>query len=469
MTSFTGSFSGLLVLRIRLEIAEEGEVVCSLQGREWRFSTRELGLPEHFDRRFERSGGYSFRFPDWAIDEMRADLAGGAPGEPLWLHLERPSGYLGAVPWERLLQPALGIPVLRLPVVEAGLPRETPRTLEVLLCASGPVAKESIDVAPTLRMMVDQMRSQAFRRIRIHVFTDQEFQGALPLEWTRGGALAGGEVIVHDPQGAARFAIPEAHERVSEVKDRLESPWLLWMRQALSGRSVDVAHFLCHGYLSFDRGALSLAESPLENQDRRSARFVGVHELNTFLTQVGAWSTAFSSPENNYSEVGLRLLADSVAQTRPGPLLIHDLPRDPGCPALGAAYRFLYAPFPEIPPASSALAIQCQPSRVARVVAAMRGGLESFSAGTEAPLPPPGSPAASAEADPLAQVFSTTENVPTWVAAATRYVEQQAVRLQENEEAAPTESRRSDQATDTLRQIQDIIAEIASRGSGGGS
>src|SRR5688572_27774818 len=103
MTAFTGSFSGLLVIRIRLEIEGEGEVVCSLQGREWSFSTSELGLPQRFDRRLERSGGYSFRFPDWAIDEIRNDLAGGAPGEPLWLHLERPSGYLGAVPWERLL------------------------------------------------------------------------------------------------------------------------------------------------------------------------------------------------------------------------------------------------------------------------------------------------------------------------------------------------------------------------------
>lgn len=469
MTSFAGSFSRLPVLRIGLDMTRGGEVVCALGDREWRCTTSELALPDHFERRIERSGGYSFQFPAWVVDQVRDHLADEAPGQPLWLHLERPAGYLGAVPWERLLQPGLGVPVLRLPVIEAGLPRETPGTLEVLLCASGPVAKEPFDVAPTLRMMVDQIRSQAFRRIRIHVFTDREFQAALPLEWTRGGALAGGEVIVHDPQGAARFAIPEARERVPEVKDHLESPWLLWMRQALSGRSVDVAHFLCHGYLSFDRGALSFSESPLENQDRRSARFVGVHELNTFLTQLGAWSAAFSSPENNYSEIGLRLLADSVAQTRPGPLLIHDLPRDPGCVGLGAAYRFLYAPVPGIPPASPALAIQCQPSRVAREVAGMRGGLESFSAGTEAPLPPPGSPAASTEADPLAQVFSATENVPTWVAAATRYVEQQAVRLQEGQAAAPTESRRSASAADTLRQIQSIIADVAARGSGGGS
>ena len=461
MSISAGSFSRLPVLRIGLDLAGEGEVVCTLEPHSsWRFSTSELGLPQYFDRRLERSGGYTFQIPPWVIDEIRYILNG--DDQPLWLRLERPSGYLGAVPWERLLQPALGVPVLRLPSVESGLPRETPRALEVLLCASAPVAKDQFEVVHHLTRMVERILARVPREVRIHVFTGKEFQDALPQSWGRGSNLSG-PVYLHDPQGAAGFEIPEVRERLFDPKDRLESPWLLWMRQALNGRSVDVAHFLCHGRLSSDRSALCFSESPLRNEDRRSARFVGVGELSTFLTQVGAWSTAFSSPERNFSEIGLRLLADSVGQAHPGPLVIHDLPCDPDFSALGEVYRFLYAPYPTQPPVSPALAIQCQPSRVAPPMPTR--GPSSYGAAVSLGV----RDAESAELDPLAEVFSSVENVPAWVAAATRYVEQQSVRLQESEAAAPTESRRSASAADTLQQMQSLLAEIASKGSGGGS
>lgn len=463
----------LQILNIGLDISstEAGEVVCSLKaqgesalpGDAWRVSSPEVGLPRFLDRQVERSEGYAFQMPGWVVEEVRHHLA---PGHPLWLRLERPAGYLAAVPWERIFQPALGVPILRLPEVEAALPRETPGVLDVLLCASAPVAKEHIDVVDFLTGMADRILAEVPRRLNLHVFVDQGFYDFLRDRW---GDRPG---ILYDPQTAASYSVPEASERVSEPQGRLQSPWLLWMRDSLQGRSMDVAHFLCHGSLSSERGALCFAESPLQNTDRRMSRFVGSGEIATFLTQIGVWSAAFSSPPRNYSEIGLRLFADTLAQVRPGPVLHHDLPRDTGCAALGEAYRFLYGPPPGEPPASPALALLCQPSRVERPehpgLGGFLGGLiggvrrRGFSPSPRSSAMESTAVLESVSSDPLTRVFAAAENVPSWIAATTRYVEQQTVHLAERA-AASADSLKSDPVAETLRQIRDIVAHAAER------
>ena len=62
----------------------------------------------------------------------------------------------------------------------------------------------------------------------------------------------------------------------------------------------------------------------------------------SLFNPVGAWSAAFSSPEQNYSEMGLRLFADTIAQMRLGPVLHHETRLDPQREALADAYRFLF-------------------------------------------------------------------------------------------------------------------------------
>src|SRR5689334_10194574 len=47
----------------------------------------------------------------WFIAEWVHDQMG--PSEVLWLYLVKPYGALGAVPWERDLQPMIEIPLLR--------------------------------------------------------------------------------------------------------------------------------------------------------------------------------------------------------------------------------------------------------------------------------------------------------------------------------------------------------------------
>src|SRR5262245_44920436 len=57
------------------------------------------------------------RDPQLSVPQELADWVGGwvlnvlQPDDVLWLHLVKPYGELGAVPWERHLQPAVHIPL----------------------------------------------------------------------------------------------------------------------------------------------------------------------------------------------------------------------------------------------------------------------------------------------------------------------------------------------------------------------
>src|SRR5262249_31186846 len=69
----------------------------------------------------------------------------------------------------------------------------------------------------------------------------------------------------------------------------------------------------------------------------------------------------FTSLPDNHSELGLRWLADEIAQSRPGPMMMHILNEDPRGAELEAGYGFLYNVEPQEPPPSNALVIYCQP------------------------------------------------------------------------------------------------------------
>jgi hypothetical protein len=461
----------LLVLDAGLSFSgPDTEVDCTLRrttqgeplGR-WRFPASDMGLPQKIERSMALYQGYPFQIPDALLAPLRGWVDRQPRDRPLWLHLVKPYGYLGLVPWEQLLQPQLGRPVLRLPDFLARPPRETASTLDVILCGSAPISEQSFGLVDRLVRMADRiLEAVRPRQATLHVFTDREIHDTLRQAWESRGLL-GDRVRLHSPESAEPYAIPDPTSRVTDPGGHLESPWLLWMRDSLGGRSVDVVHFLCHGYLSRDRGALQLAESPLVNQDQRMSRLVGAPELTTFLTQVGAWSAALTSPENNYSEMGLRLFADHLAQARPGPVLHQEARLDPDDAALAEAYRFLYSREPRPAPASAALALYCQPSRVAEPALPLtRGGFSVKGVKEAVPAD-----------DALQVVFETEENVPSWVAATERYVEKLNVRLGERPATKLSATRGmkdsdTDSARDTLRQIQEIVANAAREAKGGG-
>ena len=244
------------------------------------------------------------------------------------------------------------------------------------------------------------------------------------------------------------------------------------MREALRNRPVDVMHFVCHGYLTRDRGAMRLAQSPAERTDRYLAGPVAAMELQTFLTQIGAWSTVFTAVVENYSDPGLRALGDDLAQSRPGPLMTIWGTVDPELTTTGDAYRFLYSPQPELPPRHASLFIYCQPYRVRdvapRAVAKGPDTRERSFTVTRNVVQTEVAESAN-EPSPLDALFTRGGQVQSWVASTQRFVEQVQLRYQQvarDELMSPERcSHDAKVALDTVDELRRAVAAHAQRKS----
>jgi hypothetical protein len=318
----------------------------------------EIGLPlSSSEVRSSASNEENYKMPDYIVTALNSMLPPG--GAPLWLVFDSPTGYLPMIPWERLLGKLLGCPILRAPYFDLQ-PVVSRNALDVVLCLSFPIAKQEGDRDQVLVRFLDEFPNELAKRTSLHVFADRGVQHLLtnlPARYSRY------EVKVYDPQEASGYALPERSSDVNPTEE-LASPWLLWMRDALSGRSIDLVHFVCHGYFRRDHGALAFAESPVVNEDENWARFVGARELAKFLDQTGAWSAAFSSPPENFCVGGLRLLQEQMARLRPGPFLFHEMRRDHGGKALSQAYQILYLAKRSVLPNSEAVTIYCNPGLI---------------------------------------------------------------------------------------------------------
>jgi hypothetical protein len=465
----------LVALKISLDlVGDDASVSCELQVTEshlpstkdvWTISASEIGCPKILAKEQIRGHSTPFKKPDWLVDKLRSSIEGLHLFEgPLWLHFVKPYGLLGLAPWEKWFA-SLPVPVIRLPDVISDPPREAPATLDVLICTSSPVAKEEMSSENYVVRLVRQvMQKHPRSKVGFDVFTDLE-RFSQTQEMMKAEGLLGSVVRVHPPDQASSYAVPRRNPTIDDPFLDLESPWLLWMRNAIKGRSVDMVHFICHGYFNGDRGALAFAQSPTRNEDTRWSRFVGKRELSTFLTQVGAWAAAFSSPDENYSDAGLRLLADGLAQDQPCTVLYHDWLADPKGSQLGDAYQFLFQRQPGMPPRADALFLYCQPFRV-------KSGHDarplSFSARTSRAMESP------EVKKVLSASFEQEQTLPDWMAAATRYIERCEWNLdksaQHGERLGVT--RPDDEAAgvnQAIDQIKRAMSRIASRNPGTGS
>lgn len=459
----------LLAFTVCLETAgREVAVRCALEGssgdalevvREWRCPAEQLGIPDRLERQRALGPGYDFQLPTYLLDELAEALTAGNldTSRGLWLHLRRPYGYLNLVPWERLLQARLGLPILRVPEFLADPPRQNSARLNVALCTSTPQDEERFLAVRHIDAIIQGILSLQTRRITIDLFVDS---GLWPQ--MRSAPFAGlTQVQLHDPSEAQTYA-PTASFSTT-TSNRLQNPWLLWMRDQLQGRSIDMLHWLAHGYLSHDRGALALAESPLADLDRGVSGFVGPTELAAFLTQVGAWSVAFSSPERNYSEMGLRLLTDNIAQTRPGPVVHHEIVPDLNYQAIQQTYHFLFDPATP-PPQSPAIICYCHPARVTPDLNYSSGPvLAAGRSGQSANRTPRGALEAFRPPDPLATLYATNDEVPAWVAAAQRHIEKRSLELDKQvvDESSTKLQEEAATVSTTLQELQQIVAEVA--------
>jgi len=211
-----------------------------------------------------------------------------------WLEITPPAGDLDLIPWG---------PLLGLKRVVPGMAFATGREA-VVIVASLARSKATYADYNGGRRMVEKLAARLTADGRVvHVFADAEMQI---------GPIDG--VIVHAPPEEG----PEAKQRAAVGRAaRISNPWITWIASAMAGIPVSVLHFVCHGYHDGIRGALAFARSPSRNDDTKWARFVGAAELGALVERLAVEAVLITSPERDYSRVGLRRLLHDLTASHP--------------------------------------------------------------------------------------------------------------------------------------------------------
>ncbi|MGD0456002.1 MAG: hypothetical protein ABSB69_20645, partial [Solirubrobacteraceae bacterium] len=199
---------------------------------------------------------------------------------PLWLHLKKPYGLLGAVPWERDVQPLLQIPLLRLPDVLPERPRSG-STFHVALCVPSALSAAPMLTSEMVPAVVRALANGVGDRLRLHVFADIESPRTLERDLLAAGA---GETIVHRPERDVSTDAPYGRHS--------QDAWLRWIRHEMDGQALDAVHFIAHGCALGTEGAILTTSST----GRGGSQTLQAAELRTFLTQVGAPVAGFTAP-----------------------------------------------------------------------------------------------------------------------------------------------------------------------------
>jgi hypothetical protein len=371
-----------------------------------RCSTSELGLPERITA-YSMPPDEAFQVPSHVLARVQGAVSGlgidhGPELKALWLELPSPRGYLYLAPWERMLD-QLDYPVLRLPY-HTVRPKASSRKLEIAICAGEP-EREPPGHAKVLEQLAGRWQREAGHQTTVHVFTDSEsFQALATVP-----ANLGTSVVLHDPAQARSFTERERPSRAA-APHAVGNPWLLWIRDALQGRALDVLHFVNRGFLSGDRGAIALAGTPMRSEHDTPSRFLGAAEVCSFMSQVGAWTLMLTGPPANRSGAGLRELADAVAQTHPGVTLVHELSVDPAANQFGEMVSMVFAGGPPVAHPLNGTSTWVHP----RFVEYPGETADAFAATDRASLIKDATTYAIDEAQ-----------TPAWVAAGARYLEAQ--------------------------------------------
>jgi hypothetical protein len=457
MPSPPESREGLAVLALNYERTGPGpddrvvRFALEFDGRErlrLRVSEDHLGLkPPEVDSGSEASATV-LTIPDDVLGPL-GDALGrvGHPDDQLWLEFRAPSEDLPALFWEQALQPALKRPLVRIAYTPFR-PLASPVPLDVILIGSSPLAKQPLPMADHLNELARAILNCGVVEVTVHIFTDREFFPRLrDLLKDRIRTGSGPGVVIYDPAAAAKYDVPRPTSNLQEAPGVIANPWLRWIGDALpEDRAVDIVHFAGHGYRSYDKGAIALSVSPVDNTDRAWCRFVGAQQIAAFMTQVGAWGIGLSSPQSRFQASSLRLLADNLARVVPGPVSFHDLRSDAECRDLNELYRFVVNPTTCPAPATPNLLYYCHPSPPGETK-----GLESM-------------PSAAAEfsmvSDATRDLFAPGSRPPRWVAASQRALERSAAELfHRRDQSINIDPKARQGAENALRFLTGLISE----------
>ena len=160
-----------------------------------------LGVPRGLD-----PGAYRYEEPSfWLGPEAESQLVGPARyalggRSVLWLQLASPVGFLGALPWERMLEPAFGkTPILRIPDFTLS-PERGDGPVNIVLCVSEPDFKPQFNVVSLLDRFVGPGLLTTSNEATVHVFADLPTFGLLMDGWNRPP-----HVVLHDPRATAEL------------------------------------------------------------------------------------------------------------------------------------------------------------------------------------------------------------------------------------------------------------------------
>jgi hypothetical protein len=419
----------LAVLQVRLDVTKPAPVVVAelVENRFGRRRTR-------WERRYDPA---LFGLPDGAaaptalrvpldLREAVADFIRSNRREvALWLRLVPPYGYLGAVPWEEELVPAIAVPVVRVP---DRLPVATDPGLVWSVAIAISARPGSSWAAPYIGALMSALRGLVDARIDVDVFADAATYADILARVAE--TPQGAELHVHNPLNA-RGAYEERSSsstrqdslplrsrlRASEVQPGLL--WRDWITAGLAGRAVRALHVIADGVFDGDRPLLAVSPDPTGPADLSSCAFVGSGDVRALADVVGAGALSFGSPPGNPSDVAIRVMADAVGQQRPGATLYSSIGHDPGGYALASAHAFIVGGrYEQVPvPRDPSLFAYLQPELV-------KGALQE-SWPYEEPVP-----SAQAGPDPAVRsYYDRAEVVPTWLAATERYIESSVARL----------------------------------------
>jgi len=318
---------------------------------------KEVGIHKRLSVRAYRSP--KFYLAENIIAQLNEALLGLKKNDPVWLQIDRSSGLLAIVPWEQLLAPVFKRPLLRIPnFLVDPLFLEGP--LSLVICASAPSAKQFYSVNDFTSDLIERLQHTIVQGSNIHVFADAVAYHGLRSRF-QNQLRSSHRVKVYSPEAAATYGTGDA--RISK-SNKLSSPWLQWMEAELYGCSIDAVHFICPGYFQDSNGSIALARSPIENEDTSWSHFVGTAQLREFLDKIGAWALALGAPYENVWALGLRLLANEMAWTRPGPVLLYET--QSRIDAAEQAYCFLFSEDYRPPPQAGEILLYCHPKRLSR-------------------------------------------------------------------------------------------------------
>lgn len=344
----------------------------------------------------------------------------------LWLRLQPPYGYLGAVPWEDLAE-LIDIPVLRVPD-QLPLPASLGRSWRVAMVVNAPRtarwgAKHVHEFTSALRAAFRD------RAVSIDVFPDVRTHGLLDIE----EECRDGVVRIHDPQRARGSRDRAVSANGSRREPRAASGmrpfepddprlvWARWIMDALSGAAVRALHVAAPGLVGTERAALAIAADPGRPVTGAAFEAIDSSDLWKLADVLGASLISVAAPESRGIDVAARMVADSLGQLRPGPTLFSSLHRDAGSRLLARAHAFLADPAGDRDfPSDRSWFGYIQPESVQRALAtpdAYQTGQIPVLSFAEDTTPDPG------DTGVLSEAYGSLEQVPTWLASSSRFVE----------------------------------------------